>query len=133
VRQFKYGNQDTHGGLKEIGHTYWVDGSLRISANEQIAFLRRFYEGKLGLSERTTVMTKQIMLAEQTPTYRLSAKTGACQPKGEQTTNWYVGYVEKPDALYYFALEMGDKDYGRAYSERISITRSILSDLGILR
>lgn len=133
VRQFGYGNQDTSSGLKEIGHTFWVDGTLRISANEQVAFLRRLYEGKLRLSERTTRITKQIMVVEETPTYRLSAKTGACQPGREQTANWYVGYVETPGAVYYFALEMGDKDYGRAYSERISITRAILTDLGILR
>jgi beta-lactamase class D len=133
VDQFAYGNRDTRTGLKEIGHTFWVDGTLRISANEQVMFLRRFYERKLGLSERTTGITKQIMLVEERPNYRLSAKTGACQHNREQTANWYVGYVEKPDRIYYFALEMGDKDYGRAYSERISITRTILTDLGILK
>jgi beta-lactamase class D len=132
MRQFGYGNQDTHTGLKEIGQTFWVDGSLRISANEQVRFLKRFYEGKLGLSDRTTRITKEIMLAEETPRYRLSAKTGACQPTGEQTSIWYVGYVERRDNVYYFALEMADKDFGRAYDERIGITRSILTDLGIL-
>src|SRR3989442_826886 len=51
VRQFKYGNEDTRGGLSEMGRLFWVDGTLRISANEQVAFLRRFYEGRVGLSE----------------------------------------------------------------------------------
>ena len=73
------------------------------------------------------------MLAEETPNYRLSAKTGACQPKGEQTANWYVGYVENADGVNYFALEMGDKDYDKAFSERIPITRAILTQLHILR
>jgi beta-lactamase class D len=132
IARFQYGNMDTSGGIEENGNPFWVDGSLRVSADEQVQFLRRFYEGRLELSERTTRLTKEIMLAEQTPLWRLSAKTGACQPQGQDTSNWYVGYIEKGPTVYYFALQMGDKDYGRAYSDRIPITRAILTQLGIL-
>lgn len=132
VERFQYGNADTTGGLDASGGPFWLDGSLRISANEQVEFLRRFYEGDLRLSDRTSELTKAIMVAEETPSWRLSAKTGACQPSGEETSNWYVGYVEKPGTAYYFALQMGGKDYGRAYSERIPISRAILTELGIL-
>jgi beta-lactamase class D len=133
VEELNYGNHDTRGGLETMGSPFWIDGTLRISADEQVTFLRRFYEGQVGLSERTTRLTKEIMRAETTPTWTLSAKTGACQPTGEDTTNWYVGYVEKGDDVYYFALEMGDKTFGRAFSERVSKTREILTDLGVLR
>jgi beta-lactamase class D/beta-lactamase class D OXA-10 len=132
VERFQYGNAVTSGGVGEPGKNFWVDGSLRISANEQVDFLRRFYEGRLGLSERTTTLTKDIMLTEQARSWRLSAKTGACQPAGQDTSNWYVGYVEKGDTVYYVALQIGAKDYGRAYSERIPISRAILTQLGIL-
>jgi beta-lactamase class D len=132
VRRFQYGNTDTTGGIGETLNPYWVGGSLRISANEQVDFLKRFYEGRLGVSRRTTTLTKDIILAEQTPLWRLSAKTGACQPRGQDTSNWYVGYVEKAGAVYYFALQIGAKDYGRAFSERIPISRAILTELGIL-
>jgi beta-lactamase class D len=132
VAQFAYGNTNTIGSLDGNAGPFWVDGSLRISANEQVEFLRRFYEGRLGLSERTTILTKAIMLADETASWRLSAKTGACQPKGEQTSNWYVGYVEKNGTVYYFALQLGAPDYGRALKERIPLTRKILTELGIL-
>ena len=72
------------------------------------------------------------MVAEEGSGWRLSAKTGACHPTGEDTTNWYVGYVEKGEIVSYFALEMGDKDFGRAFAERVSKTRQMLSDLGVL-
>ena len=133
LHQFAYGNEDTRGGLDKMGEPFWLDGTLRISANEQVEFLRRFYEGRLGLSDRTSQITKQIMVAEDRPMWRLSAKTGACHPNGEDTTNWYVGYVEKTDGAYYFALEMADKDFGRAYTERIPKARAILTELGVLR
>jgi beta-lactamase class D len=132
VARFGYGNSDTSGGLDGKAGPFWVDGSLTVSANEQVEFLRRFYEGRLGLSARATTMTKAIMRADETPRWRLSAKTGACRPAGEPTSNWYVGYVEKEDTVHYFALQMGAADYGRAYSERIPIARKILTELGIL-
>ena len=54
--------------------------------------------------------------------------------RSRETANWYVGYVEKPGASapYYFALQMGAKDYGRAYTGRIPIARAMLTELGIL-
>ena len=133
VERFDYGNHDVSGGMERTGRPFWVDGTLRISANEQVEFLKRFYEGRLGLSERTTTLTKEIMVTEDTPSWRLSAKTGACRPAGSLASNWYVGYVEKGSAVYYFALQIGSKDFGRAYEGRIAISRAILTDLGVLR
>lgn len=119
VTQFGYGNTNTGGGLDGKAGPFWVDGSLRI-------------EGRLGVSDRTTTMTKTIMRVEETPAWRLSAKTGACRPPGEQTSNWYVGYVEKGATVYYFALQLGATDFGRAYSERVPLARRILTELRIL-
>lgn len=74
VRQFDYGNAATSGGLG--ARPFWVDGTLKISANE-VAFLKRRCEGSLGVADRTTKLTKEIALAGQTPRWRLSAKTGS--------------------------------------------------------
>jgi beta-lactamase class D/beta-lactamase class D OXA-10 len=132
LRRFDYGNADVSGGLDTMGNPFWVDGSLRISANEQVEFLRRLNREQIGLSSRTTRLTKDIMLAEETKAWRLRAKTGACQPAGEDTSNWYVGWVEKTSGTYYFALQIGAKGYGRAFSQRVPVARAILEDLGIL-
>lgn len=129
LRRFDYGNADTQGGLDA---PFWVDGSLRISPDEQVAFLRALREGRLGLSERSTQLTQGIMQVESTPRWRLYAKTGACRPEGEQTANWYVGYVERDARVFYFALQLGADDYGRSYEARVPLTRRILADLGIL-
>ena len=132
VKQFGYGNGDTSGGV-DGARPFWIDGSLRISANEQVAFLKRLHDQRLGLSPRTDSLTKAIMIAEQTPAGTLRAKTGACQPAGDaQVTVWYVGYVEKPAGVWYFALELGDKDFGTVFDQRVTKSRAILADLGIL-
>jgi len=134
LHQFRYGNESTSGGLEKTGNPFWVDGTLRISADEQVDFLRRFHDGRLGLSERTTRLTRDIMVAEETPTWRLSAKTGACHPVGEDVALWYVGYVERPDEeIYYFAMEMGDTRYEPLMSSRVTKTKAILTELGVIQ
>lgn len=45
--RFEYGNRDTSGPVDR----YWVNGTLRISPDEQLAFLRKFYDGTLPLSK----------------------------------------------------------------------------------
>jgi beta-lactamase class D len=132
VKQFGYGNADTSGGVAG-DRPFWIDGTLRISANEQVAFLKRLHDGQLGLTPRTTQLTKEIMLAEQTPRWTLRAKTGACQPAPDRAvTLWYVGYVEKPAGVWYFALELGDKAYDPLMAQRVTKARAILTDLGVL-
>jgi beta-lactamase class D/beta-lactamase class D OXA-10 len=131
VKQFGYGNVDTSGGVAGE-RPFWIDGTLRISANEQVAFLKRLRENQLGLSDRASRLTKEIMIAEQTPQGTLRAKTGACHPDGDaEVTMWYVGYVEKPAGVWYFALELGDKAYDPLMAQRVTKARAILADLGV--
>jgi beta-lactamase class D len=131
VKQFGYGNADTSGGVAG-DRPFWIDGTLRVSANEQVAFLKRLHENRLGLSDRTARLTKEIMVAEQRPEGTLRAKTGACHPAGDrQVTLWYVGYVEKPAGVWYFALELGDTAYDPLMAQRVPKARAILAELGI--
>jgi beta-lactamase class D len=129
VRQFAYGNKDISGGIDR----FWLGNSLRISADEQVRFLKRFYERRLGLSESTTRLTKEIMVAEEGAGWRLSAKTGACPASADEVAMWYVGYVEKGNEVFYFALQLGDREYGDLFSQRIPKAKAILTELGILR
>ena len=131
VKQFGYGNADTSGGVAG-DRPFWIDGTLRISANEQVAFLQRLHEHRLGVSDRTSRLTKEIMIAERRPEGTLRAKTGACHPAGDQqVTLWYVGSVEKPAGVWYFALELGYRTYDPLMDQRVPKARAILADLGI--
>src|SRR5215204_4432280 len=50
VTQFDYGNADVSGGVAG-DRPFWIDGSLRISPDGQVGFLKRLHENRLGLSE----------------------------------------------------------------------------------
>ena len=128
VTQFRYGNADTSGGIDQ----FWRNSTLQVSADEQVEFLRRFYAGQLNVSSRSTKIVKDIMLLEQTATYKLSGKTGAAPIDSGGTLAWFVGYLEREGNVYFFALNMDGANYEAIREERINLTKRILTELGYL-
>lgn len=128
VAQERYGNADIGGGIDR----FWLDGALRISADEQVAFLRRLYEGNLpAFSPGTVATVKDIMKMEEGDGYTLRGKTGWAVYEGVNY-GWLVGYVEKGDDVFFFAmqLESPDPDFDMV-AARNAITYGILAELGI--
>jgi beta-lactamase class D len=135
LAKFAYGNQDISGGLasKRMFEAFWLNNSLKISADEQIEFLRKFYDGKLSVSKRATDIVKQILVLEETPNYKLSGKTGGVGNLNGKALGWFVGYVETKDNTYFFALNIDGENYGAIRDRRIDLTKQILSELGFMK
>lgn len=129
VDRFRYGNQNITGGIDR----FWLTGGLRISAEEQVDFLRRFYSGKLGVSERTTRTVKELLVLEQTPQYRLSGKTGwaGLGDPSVPEVGWFVGYLERDERVHFFAINI-DIMKNEDAAARLSVTKAILRDLGLI-
>jgi beta-lactamase class D len=127
VEKLGYGNRDTSGDLTR----FWLsDGPLRISADEQIEFLKALYKEELPVSQRAQRVVKEIMVLEETPAYKLSAKTGG-GPLGEsKALGWFVGYLETKGNVYFFATQIEGPNFLAIRDERIRLTKEILQDLG---
>lgn len=129
VRLLGYGNMDISGGVDK----FWLTGGMRISQMQQIEFLKKLYRNELPVSQRSMDITKKILLNEDTLGYKLFAKTGW---GNEDSLNigWWVGWVETTSNVYIFALniEAPDPVPETFLNCRKSITRSILSSLGVL-
>jgi len=133
VDQFDYGNRDIGGGIDR----FWLHGDLRISPNEQIRFLERMYNEKLGLSARSTRIVKEILVLEEGAGYRLSGKTGTAPLTTTRELAWLVGFVEREGDVWFYALNMemeGEQVWKRwgNPSKRIPLVRSLLHKLGVL-
>jgi beta-lactamase class D len=129
LERFDYGNRDITGGIDQ----FWLTGDLRISPEEQVDFLRRFYFGRLGVSERSVRIAKELLVLEETPTYRLSGKTGwaGLGEQGEAQVGWFAGYLERGDQVYLFATNIEIRSNADA-AARLTITKAILRELGLL-
>ncbi len=125
-----YGNADTTGGID----SFWLDGGIRITPEQQIDFLRRLQGNSLPFSQRSMDIVKDIMIAKDTLGYVLRAKTGWAD-NAKVYIGWYVGYFEIKSNVYYFAncIQTGNfdhKDFGKA---RINIVYQIFEDLKIIK
>ena len=103
LEKFSYGNADTSGDITR----YWVNGRLSISADEQLAFINKFYAGALPVQKR--YVDKLIESMEQAPGtvenargvhtlgakwrngMSLNSKTGATTIESGQSISWLVG------------------------------------------
>jgi beta-lactamase class D len=127
VNRAEYGNQNINGQLD----SFWLDGELRITARQQIDFLVNFYEGNLPFSEDTLNIVKEITIVEETDDYVIHAKTGWAQ-RTEPNIGWWVGWVEKGDNVYFFAINIYIVNPETDPDMRFTITKEALRNLQIL-
>lgn len=110
--------------------TFWLDGSLRISALEQTNFLKEIVQHQLPFNQRAYETLQQIMLVTKTPTYSLWAKTGWAAMVKPQV-GWYVGYIETSKDTWLFSLNM-DLDNENILSLRQELVLDALRSKGII-
>ena len=60
LTRIQYGNADPSGGVDR----FWLDGALRISAMEQVDFLRKLYRNELPFKVEHQRLVKDIMIVE---------------------------------------------------------------------
>ena len=92
-----YGNADPTTSTGD----YWVDGNLRISAVEQVAFLQKLYRNQLPFAVEHQRLVKDLMVNEADYEWILRAKTG-----WEGRYGWWVGWVEWREGPVFFALNI---------------------------
>lgn len=130
LSEMNYGNEDPSGSED---NSFWLDGNLRISQEQQIDFLRRLYHMQLTVSERSMKIVKKILVEEKNDDFILSGKTGWNNTLHAKDVGWYVGYLEKDNNVYYFATNIESPNptdsFGKARKE---ITLNVLKALNII-
>jgi len=126
LKLIDYGNHATGDDVT----TFWLAGDLRISANEQIEFLKSLYRVEMPFDKNHYRILKKIMIVKQTEDYTLRAKTG-WTARIDQQIGWYVGYVETESNIWFFAtnLDITDESY---LIHRKGITMEALKVTGII-
>jgi len=111
--RLEYGNRDDSGPISE----YWINGRLRISPREQVAFLRRFYRADLPVAAahlravRDGLEQKPGTVQNATGVHHLpgdwskatlNSKTGATTT-ADHRVSWLVGSLRAGGHEYVFA------------------------------
>jgi beta-lactamase class D len=112
-----YGNKMTGSDVT----TFWLNGDLKISAREQIVFLKRLYNDQLPYENEHLSVLKKIMIVDETLQYVIRAKTGWAMRINDQV-GWYVGYIETGGQVWFFATNIDiEKRSDATYREEITL------------
>lgn len=123
LRTTGYGNADPS---TDRGN-YWINGNLRISPLEQLAFLGRLYRNELPFRLEHQRLVKDLMIVEAGRTWILRAKTG-----WDGNSGWWVGWVEWQSGPVFFALNIDTPARLADLPKREAIGRAVLKALNAL-
>ena len=137
-------------GNKTIGDsvaTCWTDNTLKISADEQVGFVRKMYFNQLPFTDRTQRIVRSLMLRENKNGQKLYYKTGWGENDSAKIL-WVVGFAEyevkikekegsmnksgERNYVYFFAqnfeLPQSENDHNKWASKRIELLQKVLAD-----
>ena len=126
LEKLNYGNKTIGTDVSD----FWLDGSLKITALEQVDFLKKLYKNDLPFKIEHINTLKNIMIEEKNENFTLRAKSG-WSTRFEFESGWYVGYIETKEDVWFFATNLithGQKDLPL----RKEITMEVLKIKGII-
>jgi len=128
IQAFDYGNKNLNGPPTR----FWLAGEFRISANQQIDFLRKFYHDDLPVSKESIEKVRKLIVLEKGEDWKLSGKTGGGVLNDKDYIMWLVGYFEKDNRPYFYAMNFVSDDFNGTSRARYEITKDILKELKLL-
>ena len=135
LNKFDYGNKSINVENEDADAklAFWISGDLKISQEEQVAFLRRLYDYKLPVKKETIDIVKEILVDETGNGFVLSGKPGRGISKDGKEIGWYVGYAESKGNVYFFATNFESSEPQDNFNPaRKEITIKILKQLEII-
>ena len=124
----KYGNHIISAAID----TFWLDNSLKITADEQLGLIKKLYFAQLPFQKRTQEIVKKVMLQESNANYKLSYKTGWGHLPNGKSLGWLVGWIEENKHPYFFVLNVEGPNEMDMKRVRLNILNSILKQEGFL-
>jgi beta-lactamase class D len=96
----KYGNMKIGSRVD----SFWLDNSLKISADEQLWLVKKLYFRQLPFRASAQESVKKMMLQENNANYQLAYKTGWGTDEKGNSIGWLVGWVEENRHPYFFVM-----------------------------
>jgi beta-lactamase class D len=125
-----YGNRSLGGAIDR----FWLDGSLRVSAREQVAFVAGLVKDDLGASAHARALVREVVPRETAADGSiLHAKTGTALRDGREWIGWLVGWVDHGGQPHPFAcwIKPPPGDFAAVRARRTEVCRGALDRLGL--
>jgi beta-lactamase class D len=108
---------------------FWKDGSLKITADEQLGLLKKLFFKDLPFQKRSQEIFKKMMVKEENSNYKLSYLHAT---DSTQHHSWVLGYEEENTHIYFFVLHTTAQTTG-ANNNSAALLKKILLQQGFLQ
>ncbi len=113
--------------------SFWLDNSVKVTADEQLGLIKRLYFQQLPFHNRTQLIVRNMLVQEDNSNYTMGYKTGLGYTETGHMLGWVVGWIEENRHPYFFVLqvETADKNYDMK-NARLALLKQILSNYGFM-
>jgi beta-lactamase class D len=119
--------------IKDNLDTFWLDNSVKVTADEQLGLVKKLYFSQLPFQARSQRMVKNMMLQEDNANYKLSYKTGWGHTEKGHSLGWIIGWIEENRHPYFFVLQVESADSNYNMTEvRLRMLKDILRQYGFM-
>ncbi len=127
LTKFDYGDARIDGASLD---EFWLKGDLRISADQQVKFLRRLIAKTLPVTPRAAAQTEELMFVEKIGETAIHGKSGHVFTTTPRI-GWWVGYAQRGEdvALVALNLDMNKPEHGAA---RYALVKDALTAIRLL-
>jgi len=104
---------------------FWLNGDLKISAQNQIQVLERIVKQDQVFSESVYEKFKGVMRTKFTPEYEMYSKTG-----WDGKVSWFVGFVISEKDIWLFAANIDAQDIGEVMKdEDVTLMQHVIENV----
>lgn len=121
------GVKDTAYKIRTAIDSFWIDNSMKITADEQMYIVKNLYFRNLNPFFKTYQdMVKRAMIIEQNTHHTLAYKTGWGKNENGNHLGWVVGWIEEDIHPYFFVLniESSNPDF-----DMVNVRKKMLTDI----
>lgn len=126
-----YGSRFGKAVIKNNIDTFWLDNSIKVTADEQLGLVKKLYFDQLPFRKQTTQdIVKHLLLQQSNANYSISYKTGWGFRENGNAIGWAIGWIEENRHPYFFALNIEGPHNLDVNTARSAILNGILKQLG---
>lgn len=126
-----YGSRFSKVKLASAVDTFWLDNSVKVTADEQLGLVKKLYFDQLPFRKKSTQdIVKRLMLQESNANYSISYKTGWAFRENGHALAWAIGWIEENKHVYFFSLNIEGPHNLNVTTARTAILNGVLKQLG---
>ena len=111
---------------------FWLSGTLRVFAMEQVEFLQRLYHNALSFSLVGQRLVKDLMVNEAGQEWILRARSGWVAVPEQPAIGWWDGWAERAKGLVFFAINISTTKGLADAPKRQAIATKVLQSIDAL-